>query len=408
MGDESSNRPGLRRPWSLVGTMLLQYAACGSVLPFITMFLRDRGLPYERIGLILLASSTVMLVAPFFWGMLADRLIPLNRVFTGLNLLGALALWAVAKTTGFGGLLVAYTAFTACLYPIFTLTNALAFHHLPRPREQFPRLRAWGSLGWILPFLPISLWTAWRPAAGLGFTLWLGAGLCVAMAAFAFCLPHTEPGARRGRAGAVAPRLYGPALKRLLRDGNYLALLISMFLMSGAFTMVLFYSPPFLEKLGVGRPWIGPIQAGGVVVEIALFRWQPFLLRRFRITSLILVGIGALVARHLLYAVSANLWLLSGSYALVAVVVVFHHIGVSILANALAAAEVRATAQSLLAFCGMGLGPMFANALASALTGHFHDDLRPVFLAGALMAGLAGGVIAWRRRGLEKGSRAAL
>jgi MFS family permease len=195
--------------------------------------------------------------------------------------------------------------------------------------------------------------------------------------------------------------VYGPALKRLLTDFDYLALLVSMFLMSGAFTMVVFYSPPFLEKLGVARPWIGPIQAAGVIFEIMLFRWQPFLLRRFRITSLILVGIGALVVRHLCYAANDNLWLLSASYALVAVVVVFHHIGVSILANALAAAEVRATAQSLLAFCGMGLGPMFANALASGLTGHFNDDLRPVFLAGAVMAGLAGGVIAWRRHGLE-------
>ena len=384
--------------------MLLQFAANGSVLPFVTMLMRDRGLAYEQVGWVYFAASAVMLIAPFFWGFLADRLLPLNRVFAILNAAGAVMLVVFVRQRDFVGLLVAFMVFSACLSPVFTLTNALAFHHLPRPREQFPGLRAWGSVGWIVPFLPISLWTAFRPEAGLDFCIWLGAGLCVAMAAYSFVLPHTEPGARQG-GGPAAPRLYGPALKRLLRDWNYLALLTSMFLMSGAFMMVLYYGPPFLERLGISRPWIGPVQAVGVVFEVFLFRWQSVLLRRFRLTSVILLGGLSLAVRHFLFVVSANVWLLASTYLLVAMVVVFHHTGVSLLANALAGREVRSTAQTLLAFCGLGLGPMFANGLATYLTRRHGDDLRPVFLAGAIMACLAMGVIVLRRRQLEIASR---
>lgn len=382
--------------------MLLQFAANGSVLPFFAMLLRDRGLPYDRISMIFTASSATMLFFPFLWGMLADRLIPLNRLFIFMNWLGSAALVLMTFQRSYVGLLVAFTIYSACVIPTFVLTNALCFHHLPNPREQFGFVRAFGSCGWILPFLPISLWTAWRPGMGLDLTLWMGAGLSMVMGVFAFRLPHTVPGALKRAAGERRGH-YGPALRKLLLNPNYLVVLTSMFLMSGSFTLVLYYAPPFLEKLGLSRPWIGPVQAIGVVFEIVLFQWQPYLIRRFRYTSVILVGCLALTLRHLLFAVSDNLWLLSGSYLLVAAVVVFHHMGISILANAIATVEVKSTAQTLLSFFGLGLGPMFANWMAGRLVQG--EDLRPVFLFGAILAAVATCLVGFRSRQLNDAAR---
>ncbi len=381
--------------------MLLQYAANGSVLPFVSMFFRDRGLTYDRISLIFFASSVVMLAAPFFWGMLADRVIPLNRVFVVLNWGGALALLVVIFQTGFAGMLIAFSVFSAFIVPTFMLMNSLSFHHLESPRVQFGVLRSFGSLGWIIPFLPISLWTAYRPEAGLAFALWSGVTFCLLMGLFSFWLPHTPPGARRQLGAVAGPSLYGPALKRLLRQPDYLVLLASMFLMSGSFSMVIYYSPPFLEKLGMPRPWIGPAQALGVIFEIFLFWWQPLLLRRFRHTTVIIWGCLALAARHWMFAGSDNLWWLTASYLLTALVVVFHHTGVSMLANVLAGPEIRSTAQTLLAFFGLGVGPMFANGVASWLAARAGDDLRPVFLFGGGLALVAAVLIAARRNHLE-------
>lgn len=412
IGGATDTPPARRR--ILVGAMLLQFAVNGSILPFVTMLLRDRGLSYEQASWLFVAGSCAMLVAPFFWGYLADRFLPLNRVFLLVNLIGAAALWVFDRQSHLGGMVVAWTVFSACLNPVFTLTNSLAFHHLARPREEFPRLRAWGSLGWIVPFLPIALHTALRPSAGLEFCLHLAMGLAVAMALYSLWLPHTEPGARVGRSasaeegprgGPLTPRLYGSALRRLLGNWNYMVLLGSMFLMSGAFMMAVYYAPPFLEERGVPRPWIGPVQAVGVLFEIVLFQWQAALLRRYRLTSIILLGGLGLILRHLVYALSDFLWLLIGSYLLVAMVIVFHHTGVSLLANSLADREVRSTAQTLLAFCGLGLGPLFASAVATMLTSIWGDDLRPVFLAGAMMAGAAMGLVGWRRKALEAAAR---
>src|SRR5688500_4720623 len=148
----------VRIPRSLCAAMLLQFAVGGSVMPFVTLLLRDRGLSMGQIGLIFAVASATLLIAPFFWGMLADRYLPLDRVFVLLNVLGAAALVAFALQTTLLGLTITYTLFFACVMPTLSLINALSFHHLPDPPNQFGIVRSWGSVGWIAPFLPISLW----------------------------------------------------------------------------------------------------------------------------------------------------------------------------------------------------------------------------------------------------------
>jgi MFS family permease len=388
-------------PKPLIAAMLLQFAATGAVLPFVTLLLRDRGLSYERISQVFLAASATMLVFPFLWGMVADRYLALNRLFIVVNLCGAAALAGMSVAGGFTGLLLAFAAYTACMNPTFALISALSFHHLPDPREQFGRLRAWGSVGWIIPFLPIALWTAHQHQAGLNVILYLGMGLCVGMAGLSLWLPHTPPRARGTTNTGSTPPLYLPAVRRLLNNANYLVVLAAMFLVSGSFALTMYYVQPYLETVGVPRPWIGPVQAIGVAAEVILFQFQPAALRRLNYAATIALGCLALAVRHLLFSWVNVAWVLCASYALTGVVVVFFHMGVSVLVNALAEPEVRATAQTLLGFCSLGLGPMFANWAAGFLTARWHDDLHPVFLLGAGMAALAVLLIAVRARQLN-------
>ncbi len=386
----AKDQPKARPPTGVLrGAMLVQYAACGAVIPFVSIWFRDRGLDYNQISHILMASAGVLLFMPFFWGMLADRFVPLNRVFIVINLLAAAALFTLSRQTTPSGMLLAFVIYSALIYPTFNLVNALGFHHLENPQHQFSGLRAWGSLGWIVPFLPISLWIVWRPHAGLDFTLYFGMGLCLTMAVLALFLPHTQPGARRHPGAQGEHPRYLPAVRQLLRTPAYLVVLVSFFLVSGSFALVTFYSPPFLQELGLRREWIGPAQAIGVVFEILLFQWQPALIQRWKIVRTILLGCLALVVRNLLFSTSSNLWLLALSYMLAGAFVVFYHIGVSVLVNHLAGQTVRATAQTMMAVCSQGLGPMFANWMAGRLSAAAGDSLRPVFLFATFLAMLA-------------------
>ncbi len=390
-------------PGSLSGAMIFQFAVGGALMPFVTVLLRDYGLDITQVSYIFLASTSTLLVFPFFWGMLADRFIPLNRLFTILNLLAIAALVAFSLQRTFLGFLITFTAFYACFNPTLSLINPLCFYHLADPRAQFGPLRAWGSLGWIIPSIPIYFWLASAPGQELGFTVYLAIGFCAAMVGLSFFLPHTPPGTT-ATAPRVEPRIgYGQAVRRLLRDPNYLIILISFFLVAGSFSLLVFYSPPLLEDLGLARRWLGPIQMIGVGLEVALFRWPAAALRRLTYSTTIAMGCLALLLRHVLFAFVDDLWILAASYLLAGAVIVFYHIGASLLVNAMAAAEVRSTAQALLVLFGSGMGPMFANWVSGRIAAAAGQDLRPVFLFAAVLAALASVLVLWR--GAKTGCR---
>lgn len=382
-------------PRSLYVAMVLQFAIGGAVVPFISMFLRDKGLDFGHISLVLLASSSTLLFFPFLWGMLADRVIPLNRLFALLNLLIFVMLAAFSTQTTFPGFLVCFAFFYAAFNPSLTLINALSFHHLERPQEQFGRVRAWGSLGWILPSFPIFLWLTAHASPKLDFVLYLGMALSLAMGVAAFFLPHTPCG------GHHAPHekpAYWLAVKSLLREPDYLVALASFFLISASFFLLTFYSPPFLEDAGVPRAWIGLIHSIAIVFEIGLLFRLKTMIARWNYTTCLLVGCASLALRHLLFAHFSNLFILIASYVLAGMVVVFYHNTVSILANTIAADEVRATAQTMLVFVSSGLGPTFANWVSGHLATKAHDSLRPVFWFAAVLAFLAGVLILFRAK----------
>jgi len=376
-------------------------------MPFLGIYFEDRGLSLPEISMVFAGGSTMLLLFPFLWGMLSDRHVPLNRMFTWLNLLTFLALLAMVMQGSFWGLLLATMGLYACFNPTMVLINPLCFHHLERPREQFGLLRAWGSLGWIIPSLPIGLVLALRDRdqAGAGnvtFTLCLGMGVSLAMAAMSLWLPHTEPGGRSKGVEGV-PRLgYWPAVKRLLGNSSYLTVLVAFFLMGGSFAIFVLYSPLHLVRLGMDRAWIGPVQCVGVVLEVILFRWRSLFVHRWSYATTILTGCVCLILRQLLFATVDNLWLLASSYLLAGMVIVFFHIGASVLANALAAPEVRSTAQTLLVLCGPGLGPLIANVVVNFLTRGKVGNLSTVFLFAAGLAAVAGGLVLWRGKRLDE------
>jgi PPP family 3-phenylpropionic acid transporter len=168
-------------------------------------------------------------------------------------------------------------------------------------------------------------------------------------------------------------------------------LLVSFFLMMGSFSLLTFFSPLQLIRVGMDRSLIGPIQCVGVVVEIVIFWWGGRWLRRFSYAATVQIGCACLVLRQVFFATSDRLWLLASSYALAGMVVVFYHTGVSVIVNALAAPSVRATAQTLLLLCGAGMGPIMANAVAVRLTqaSATGQGLQAVFWFAAILAGLA-------------------
>jgi MFS family permease len=66
--------------------------------------------------------------------------------------------WQLATIESFNGLLLFSLLYSLIYSPTLSLTNSLAFHHLPDRDADFGKVRVWGTVGWIVVGIAIGQW----------------------------------------------------------------------------------------------------------------------------------------------------------------------------------------------------------------------------------------------------------
>jgi hypothetical protein len=111
------------------------------------------------------------IISPFFLGMVADRFFATERVLAVMHMVGGAALLAApffspgdgGSHWPFIGILLIHML---CYMPTLGLTNTLAFHNLTNREKQFPIIRVFGTIGWIVANLVVSKWLGADKSAG--------------------------------------------------------------------------------------------------------------------------------------------------------------------------------------------------------------------------------------------------
>ena len=136
--------------------MLLEYFIWGSwyvtVGTYMSEFLKSTGV---QIGAAYSALAIATMISPFFIGMVADRFFAAQRIMGVLHLFGALLLYLatlVTDNTTFYWVIVLYSLM---YMPTIALSNSIAFQQMTDPGKQFPWIRVFGTVGWIVAGLMI-------------------------------------------------------------------------------------------------------------------------------------------------------------------------------------------------------------------------------------------------------------
>src|SRR5258705_12588812 len=172
--------------------MFLQFFIWGAWYTTIAVYMTNHGMerltfwPYT-------VNPIAAIVAPFFLGLVADRYFSTEKVLGALHLLGGLVLLAVPRFIGAPStFILLLLLYNLCYMPTLGLANSLAFHHIQSQEKQFPLIRVFGTIGWIVAGLFISFvlsklitavpeQTAWPP-----YTAGMPTGL---IGTFRFTLP---------------------------------------------------------------------------------------------------------------------------------------------------------------------------------------------------------------------------
>ncbi|MDX1546690.1 MAG: MFS transporter, partial [Rhodothermales bacterium] len=140
----------------LSAMMFLQFFIWGAWYVTIGNYMAANGMP-DLTHWPYTVNPVAAIVSPFFLGLIADRYFATEKVLGVLHLLGGLVMFFVPQATGAPTLfIVLLLVYNLCYMPTLGLTNTLAFHNIQDQEKQFPLIRVFGTIGWIVAGLFIS------------------------------------------------------------------------------------------------------------------------------------------------------------------------------------------------------------------------------------------------------------
>ena len=177
--------------------MFLQYFVWGSWAVSAGGYMgKTLGFDGQSIGLIYSTTAIGAIFAPLFVGYVADRFFATERILATLHLVGGGLLLFAAQQTDVKPLFWTMVAYALCYMPTLALTNSISFANIGDTEKEFPRIRVFGTVGWIAAGLIVGI-----VLGGVENTFFqMAGGASILLGLYCLTLPHTPPrGAIRGR-----------------------------------------------------------------------------------------------------------------------------------------------------------------------------------------------------------------
>jgi nucleoside transporter len=353
--------------------MFLQFFVWGAWYTSIAVYMTANGMA-DLTHWPFTVNPVAAIVSPFFLGLIADRFFPTEKVLGVMHLLGGVVLLLVPQAVGapttFILLLLLYNL---CYMPTLGLANSLAFHNIEDQEKQFPLIRVFGTIGWIVAGLVVSfglsgLTTGLPEATAL--PLYTAAVASIALGFFSFSLPHTPPPAK-GEEVSVGSILGIDALRQLGSRPFYVFILSSL-LISIPLAAYYNFTQTYLGATGFSR--IAGTQTLGQMSEVIFMLLMPFFFARLGVKWMLLAGMGAWVLRYALFALGAPnavVWMIVAGILLHGICYDFFFVTGQIYVDKKSAPGIRGQAQGFLVLVTYGVGMLIGAQVAGRVFNSF-------------------------------------
>ena len=301
------------------------------------------------------------IIAPFIIGLIADRYFNAEKILGVLHIIGAILMYQMSQTTEFTGFYPYVLGYMILYMPTLALVNSVSFNQMNDPAKQFPMVRVFGTIGWIIAGLLISFAFKWDSIENIGQGMLSNTFTMVAIASavlglFSFTLPKTPPSTKKGEKVTISDILGLEALS-LLKDRNFLIFFLSSVLI--CIPLAFYYQniSPFLTELKVenSTAWASV----GQISEVGFMLLLPFFFKKYGFKKTILFGMLAWGIRYALFAYGNAgdlFFMLAIGIALHGICYDFFFVSGQIYTDSKAGEKVKSAAQGLITLATYGVG----------------------------------------------------
>jgi nucleoside transporter len=358
--------------------MFLQFFVWGAWYTSIAVYMTAEGMgqlthwPYT-------VNPIAAIAAPFFLGLVADRYFSTEKVLGVLHLLGAVVLLTVPQFSGapvvFVLLLLLYNL---CFMPTLGLANSLAFHHIADQEKHFPLIRVFGTVGWIVAGLFVSLVLKRFVTGGAlpeqtPLPLYTAAVTSGVLGLYSFSLPHTPPPARGEKVSARS--ILGLDALKALGSRPFYVFLGASLLISIPLAAYYNFTQLFLEATGFQN--IAGTQTLGQMSEVVFMLLMPLFFARLGVKWMLVAGMGAWALRYVFFALAAPsevFWMIIVGILLHGICYDFFFVTGQIYVDKKSTPMIRGQAQGMLVLVTYGLGMLIGAQVAGNLFNAFLRD----------------------------------
>lgn len=336
------------------------------------------------VGMVYSSKGLAAIVMPSLVGIIADKWLRADRAYVICHLVCAVALCYAAQVNEPGLMFWVMLVNAMAFMPTIALSNTISYSCLERAGldtvSHFPRVRVYGTVGFIAAMWAISL----MGAELSNVQLYIAAGASLLLALYSLTLPAI-PVMKSKTSPSLASKL-GLNAFILFKQPRMAVFFLFAMLLGAVLQITNTFGSPFLHDFARN-----PVYADSFIVkypsillsvsqmsEVFFILTIPYFLGRFGIKAVMLMSMVAWMLRFGLFAFgdpsATGFALLMLSMIVYGCAFDFFNISGSVFVEQEVSADIRASAQGLFMTTVNGIGAYFGSVLSGAAVDYFSVD----------------------------------
>jgi nucleoside transporter len=322
-----------------------------------------------QIGSAYSTQSLGAIIAPFIIGLIADKFFSAQKVLGVLHLVGGVLLWIAGTSLNFDSFFPFILGYMIAYMPTLALVNSISFKQMQDPGKEFPSIRVFGTIGWIIAGLVIG-WLNWEQTGNLVLTFKMASVASIILGLLSFFLPNTPP-VKKGEKTTFG-EIIGLDAIGLLKNKSYLLFFLASVAICIPLAFYYNFTNPFLNE--VGMKGAAGVQSLGQVSETLFMLLMPLFFARLGVKKMLAIGMIAWVVRYLFFAfgnADSNYWMLIGGIVLHGICYDFFFVTGQIYTDRLAGEKFKSAAQGFITLATYGVGMLIGSIISGMVVNKY-------------------------------------